>query len=337
MSHVQDPFFQGGAFFGGKASQMEAGTGLAVSLNMPKAVESRFGSDGEFSQGLPPYAPRAAFLVDDYPAAPEDWMRSTPGILSYMVAVAPEHGCWLDFTQCSSHTHDVAIVVSTQGVNAITAMKADKMRLEQYKDRCPKHDVPFGAKRRCDQCGYEWPAQNYLASTAPNTLWLDGFRTADGTVRQWVFTKEQERSVAKAVLGDERVHAFGVAFFLSKEPKPRPAYRTRSAAHYGGESLSAGDMYATRRATLGGSERIASALPAGHGERFEVAAGAKIDQKIHPDPKSLDYWQETPAGIVIINYTDVATLEAVIRAGKRQGNPEGALGALNVKLGHTQK
>ena len=99
-SSLHDPFFQGGEY-GGKTT-MEA-DGLFVTFHMPEALRSRQGIDGEVAQALPPYKPRSAFQVDDYPAAPEQWLRSSAGVSSYMVAVKPEHGCWLDFNANARH------------------------------------------------------------------------------------------------------------------------------------------------------------------------------------------------------------------------------------------
>jgi hypothetical protein len=94
--------------------------------------------------------------------------------------------------------------------------------LEQYIDTCPKHDVKFGPNRYCEKCGYKWPKQNYICTTAtPNgNLWLDGFRTAEGVVRQYILTNEKIRGVAANILKEERVFAVGISFFLSVNPKP---------------------------------------------------------------------------------------------------------------------
>lgn len=158
-----DPFFQGGDHFSGTAL-MEA-AGLSCTLHMPRARASRFGAGGEeLAQSLPEANARASFLVDRYPGAPEDWLRSGGITMSYMVPVVVGHGLWLDFNGNLRHTHDVATVISAQGVNATTGLKADPLRLEQYRTKCPKHDVPFEGERHCPRCGFNWPAQNYLAS-----------------------------------------------------------------------------------------------------------------------------------------------------------------------------
>ena len=204
--------------------------GLTAVFNMPAALKSHGKGDDEMHQGLPPHHPRKAFLVDAYPACPPHWMRSTGRIKSYFVAVREDRGLWLDFNDCLRHTgNHVAVVVSAQGVNAITGLPCKDAALEQYRDNCPKHKKPFGADRFCPECNFKWPKQNYLCSTGTpqGGLWIDGFRTESGVVRQYVFTSNETRSVAKAILGEDRVFAIGISYFLSKEPRPQPVIRSR--------------------------------------------------------------------------------------------------------------
>jgi hypothetical protein len=128
---------------------------------------------------------------------------------------------WLDFNYNYSHSHHVAVVVSIQGVNPITGQATKQLRLEQYRERCPVHDTPFGQDRFCEQCNYKWDGQNYISSnsTPRGLFWIDGFRHANGVVRQYIFTKESCKGVAAQVIGEDRVFAIGIAFYLSKEPK----------------------------------------------------------------------------------------------------------------------
>jgi len=200
--------------------------GLSVGLNMPEALKTAGNGEQEFVHGLPPYRPRRAYLVDEYPACPDSWMRSSGRIKSYFVPVLKDAGLWLDFNGCWSHAHHAAIVVSVQGINAVTGLPCKDAQLEQYRDECPKHKKAFGPDRFCKECNFKWPKQNYLsgASTPFGQLWLDGFRAEDGKVRQYVFTESEARSVAKAVIGGDRVHALGISFFLSKEAKPKPQH-----------------------------------------------------------------------------------------------------------------
>jgi hypothetical protein len=193
---------------------------MKVGLNMPDALLDR--KDGS-EHDLPPFRRRKSFLVDEYPGCPSEWPRSEGSQISYFVPVIKDKGMWLDFNPCSEAVHEVAIVVSIQGINAITGLPSEDVVLEQYKEECPKHKVKFGPHRFCEKCGYRWPKQNYLSttSTPEGNLWLDGFRSGDGVVRQYLLTEERLRGVAAAIVGERRVHAIGISFFLSKAMKPK--------------------------------------------------------------------------------------------------------------------
>lgn len=291
--------------------------GLHCQVNLPKARASRFdGSGQEIDQGLPEYARRKAFKVDDCEKAPGDWKRSDPALkaASYFTAVKPEHGLWLDFNQNNGHAYDVAAIVSIQGVNAVTGQQVKSLALEQYNEVCPVHGGRFAADRLCQACGYKWPAQNYLTTTgAGYQFWLDGFRAKDGAVRQFVFTEDQSRGVAAAIIGAARSQAIGVAFYLSKAPKPQPVYRSRSMG--GLESF-------------GGGLESLGAVP----KSIEIAAGARINQQVHPDKFRLDYWQVEPAGMLYIYYVGEEQARALIGAQAAAGNRDGFMTGL--QTGH---
>lgn len=190
--------------------------GMYCGFNMPEACV------GEEVFGLPPYEKRKFYLADEYPACPKNWIPSEGRKTSYFVPVKEGHGMWLDFNKNNDHKYEVAIVISVQGVNPITGMPCTDAGLEQYIDQCPKHNIAFGPNRLCEKCGYKWPKQNYIATTGtPNgNLWLDGFRTADGIVRQYILTMDKIRGVAANIIKEDRVFAVGVSFFLSVNPKP---------------------------------------------------------------------------------------------------------------------
>jgi hypothetical protein len=192
--------------------------GCSVGFNMPEALE------GETTFGLPPYRKRMPYLVDKFPSCPADWMRSEGKLKSYFVPVIEGDGMWLDFNNNEFNTHHIAIVVSVQGVNPITGLPCTDAHLEQYIEECPKHKIKFGPDRYCKKCDYKWPKQNYLCTTGTPSgyLWLDGFRAADGLVRQYLLTAEKMKGVASNIIGKDRVFAIGVSFFLSKEKKPSP-------------------------------------------------------------------------------------------------------------------
>jgi len=190
--------------------------GMFVGLNTPDALKSKTGN-----HGLPPYAKRKSFLVDKYPACPSNWMESSGRMSSYFVPVQEGKGMWLDFNKNFKNDHHVAIAISVQGVNPLTGVACEDAQLEQYLDNCPKCDTAFKPERLCEKCGVKYPKQNYLATTGTpeGKLWLDGFRSLEGLVRQYILTAEKMRGVASNLIGKDRVYAIGISFFKSKERK----------------------------------------------------------------------------------------------------------------------
>lgn len=313
MTKKNDPF-------GGAAVQRPVAghramsvNGFTAALHMPQALASRHSGGVEVDQGLPPYAPRLAYKVDDIAAAPEDWQRSQPPIAaSYMTAVKVGHGAWLDFNGNRNHEYDVAIQVSVQGINAISGLKVDGFGLNQYNEICPRHQVRLGHDRFCGSCNYRWPAQDYLTTAAEGSagcLWLDGFRAADGTVRQFVFTGEEGRGVAEQLLGEERSFSIGVAFYRSVRPRVR------------------------RSVTRGGGLEAFGAQPKGLARSvdIDIAAGARIKQDVHADPNRLDYWEPQPSGVLYLYYVAEEAAAALIGA-RPVGSSDGFLSGL--QTGH---
>lgn len=198
--------------------------GMFCVLNMPPALKSRMNEEDlvadEMPNALPPYKPVRPYSVDEFPACPSHWMKSSDKVRSYFVPIADKNGLWLDFNENLKNTHHVAVVISIQGVNPITGMPCGE-HLEQYTNKCPKHNIKFGADRFCSKCGYKWPKQNYICTNATphGEFWLDGFRSIDGIVRQYILTQEKARGIAKNIIGEQRVYSIGLNFFLSKNKK----------------------------------------------------------------------------------------------------------------------
>lgn len=189
--------------------------GCHAGINLPPAPK------GEQLHQLPPYLSQTVYSVDDY-ECPENWMHGSGLAASYFLGVEPGRHLWLDFNSNWYHTNHVAIVLSVQGINPVTGKQGKALRLEQYREKCPEHDIAFGADRFCEKCGYKWPSQNYLSTTCTpqGMFWIDGWRTDGGRVRGFLITEETMKGVAAQIIGDERVFAIGIAFYLSKEAKP---------------------------------------------------------------------------------------------------------------------
>lgn len=197
---------------------------LKCMFNMPEKIQSEFNNEDEMSHSLPPFAPMSVYPVDEYDACPSNWMNGSDIASSYFVGVEEDKGMWLDFNECFYHTHDVAVVISIQGINPITGQKmvAEKaLQLEQYHKKCPIHGSKFQQDRFCTECGFKWPGQNYLSTTGTPEMqmWLDGFRSSDGKVRQYIITEDKVRGVASQMIGDQRVFAIGIAYYISKHKK----------------------------------------------------------------------------------------------------------------------
>ena len=221
-------------FNGSTQNYLMRNNGFSVGFNAPEALS------GEGFFRLPPYAKRMSYLVDKYPACPKDWMRSEGIVKSFFVPVKEGNGMWLDFNENENHTHNLAIVISVQGINPITGLPCNDAQLEQYIEECPKHKTKFGPDRYCEKCGYKWPKQNYISTTGTprGRLWIDGFRTAEGVIRQYILTSEKMRGVASNIIGKDRVYAIGLSFFVSKEKKPvKNDDVLRSGSTYGGNGI----------------------------------------------------------------------------------------------------
>lgn len=344
---------------------------LSASLHIAEKLKQTFKGDKEISHRLPSGRATDVYVVDEYPACPTNWMHGSSKASSYFTEVPVEKGMWLNFNECQKHSHYVAIVVSVQGVNPVTGQPTEGMQLEQYRNKCPIHNIDFQQNNYCEKCKYEWPHQNYIASNVtPNgLLWLDGFRTKDGDVRQWFFTEEEAKSVAKYKKGDDRVYAIGIAFYLSKEPKPvqETIYDLRlpeldwsklwwdqeEPSYY---KLSDGNCSATFKnyccdsietISCDSSEQFSKMFKNKNVEstssidnqfirevqpkkNIEVGAGALIAQTVYKDTEDISFWNDEPEGIIYVNYADKETIKEILSHGKRKDKKEGPLEGIPV-------
>jgi hypothetical protein len=172
---------------------------------------------GEKVHALPPGSALPVHRVSEFKKHPTHWMEEDG---CYVIPVKPDKGLWFDWTD--NDMLNTAVVPTVKGCNPITGLKTDRLGLERYEKKCPKHKIKFKDERYCEKCGYKWPDQNYV--TTPNTLWWDGFRSNDGNVRQFFITEDMMRDIANHMIGKENtVPAFGFAFFKPKEARIAPA------------------------------------------------------------------------------------------------------------------
>jgi hypothetical protein len=117
--------------------------------------------------------------------------------------------------------------------------------------------------------------QDYLV--CPTQPWLDGIKSGDGRVRQFVaMPLESGHTVAAQLGGDEHAGAIRIAVF---EPKPGRFP----------------DAPPPRRFERGAMRHYATAEPMG------LAAGGAIKQKVYPDPYGVETWDPDERGCVAVH------------------------------------
>ena len=98
--------------------------GLSVLVNLPDAPA---GND-DVVHTLPPYHAVEVHKVSDY-KCPDNWMHGSGNAESYFIKVEAGKHLWLDFNDLWTHTHEVAVVLSVQGINPVTNKPISKLRL----------------------------------------------------------------------------------------------------------------------------------------------------------------------------------------------------------------
>ena len=258
---------------------------------------------------LPPGKAMMAIPIHCLPGSPDGWVRG-PG--SYVVEVDAEHGLWFDFT--GNDKYNTAIVPTVKGMNPITGLKTEDVGIHQYREECPIHHVPFGHKYFCEECGYKWPAQNYVSH--PNVLWWDGFRQTDGSVRQFFFTEEDKRDIASAIIGKKNtVPAFGFAFYRCKNDKSPKGMNLKRYS-----SPQAGSNFLKKS-----QERF--------NKDVSVGAGARISQSLEIDKTPLKEWGDSPESVITLYFVFSEQLEQIVEKGgikKLESKPEGYLENVSV-------
>jgi len=162
--------------------------------------------------GLPPGNALTVYHADSFKVYPEGWMKG-PGV--FVVPVRPNKGLWFDWRE--NDQNNTAVIPTVKGCNPITGLQTTGFHLEKYENKCPKHGCDFESHRFCPECGYKWPDRGYVSGSP---MWWDGYRSEDGSVRQFFFTEDMMRDVATHMIGKENtVPAFGFAFYSPKEPR----------------------------------------------------------------------------------------------------------------------
>lgn len=195
--------------------------------------------------------------------------------------------------------------------------------------------VRVAAGKICAVTGEVWDdklqssPQNYMVVGGHRGQpWLDGFKTANGEVSQFVaMPLGMGYTVEKQLTGKEDVGGLQVAVFgckTDKKPQRPPSSPLRSSsirkAAYGapgGQSLSC----STRGAGQGyGSGEVYGANAAGSmgfmsaeevGQEMGLAAGGKMHQTITPDFLGFDCWDQETGGRVFVHIVNSQMYEQI--------------------------
>jgi hypothetical protein len=214
---------------------------------------------------------------------PETWEES-----GVFVGLHDQEAMWLSFHA----SMPIALLVGAGSINAINGKK-------------------LGTKLEPD---------NYMV--VPPQPWLDGWKSENGTVYQFVSTaykKGEGNTVAEQLIGAEsKTGGLGFALFEPKEPLLPKGYPTQGWGDDPYEDVSYDNMlggappmasggpietYQSSGATGISIASTASAAPAKHSvlrvasagfKEMGLGKGGQIKQKIYQDPYGLDKWRELP-------------------------------------------
>jgi hypothetical protein len=194
--------------------------GFSVAPNMGRIMEAngyyasimRAEKAAKDNSGLPLGIPIPVMPVDYLKSRPNFWIG---GQGSYVCPIESDWALWFNWQM---NINNISILTSVKGMNPITGQRIAGYELEQYKNKCPIHDIEFKHGKFCPECNFKWPDQNYI--TDPNPYFLDGFRAADGTVHQFYFTEDMAKSIPELVIGKEdTIPGFGFCFYSLKNSK----------------------------------------------------------------------------------------------------------------------
>lgn len=234
-------------------------------------------ADGRSPANLPPSLGKAKVTaVSQFrEQCPESWEDS-----GVFIPLHDTEALWIAFHP----DHPVAVMVGAGGINALTGEKL----------------------------GITLAAGNYMV--CPPQPWLDGWKSDDGSVYQFVatpFKGGDGLSVGEQILGAESVSGgIGIAVFDSKEPLAPHAYAATGSGF--------GPYDEIGFASKGGMQVNSEPVMRGGGARgmtlgeMGVGKGGKITQKIHADPHGIEVWKPNPTATMAVYLVDAKTYEEIV-------------------------
>jgi hypothetical protein len=254
-------------------------------------------ADGRTPSNLPPsLGTMKAYKVADYKdRCPKEWDEG-----AVFVALHDTEALWISFRH---HGTPVAVLVGAGGINALTGEKLGT-RLEK---------------------------DNYIVT--PPQPWLDGWKSDDGCVYQFVATpykKGDGITVAEQLIGAEsKTGAIGLAVFEPKDVralkavlKPVEGYGdsptgddftwvTPDEAKVTGAPLTKASWSLSDIVYSLGQKMSTDESVSRHLGEMGIGRGGKIHQKIYPDPYGIEVWQEAPVAAVAVYVVNAQAFEEI--------------------------
>ncbi len=200
-----------------------------------------------------------------------------------MVPMQPEEAFWLDFRKARTYRPSV-IMIAAGKVNALTG--------EYWSEQL----APAAIERRLGVSGSVSTAQNYLhiGGKGPTNPWLDGWRTADGKVRQFVCAERGcNTTVEGQITGAEHTGGIQILFMDAHLDMFPTANRPQPMA-FGGEITRCSVIRsAAHLGDIGARSTVMRSMG--------VAAGAQIRQELVPSPYPLVTWDPTATAKIFVH------------------------------------
>ncbi len=221
--------------------------------------------------GLGPFP---IYRVADYKSSvPKEWDRE-----GFFIPMYPQEAMWINFPQRHFFSQPYAVVVAAGHINAITGEEIATTKTGRL---VIKLEEP----------------QNYLV--VPPQPWLDGWKSIDGKVYQFVAAElGSGETVESQLTGKEEFGGIQFGIFTPK-PSKRLVIESRPREYVvsGGwpPSTSSFNLNDVLNPTRGAEQMKAANLTL-----MGLGRGGAIEQKIYPDPYGLDVWNKRPAERVVV-------------------------------------
>jgi hypothetical protein len=204
------------------------------------------------------------YKVSDYEkVCPDSWDKK-----AYFISIHETEAMWMNFQCCTP----VALLISAGGINAISGEKFENKLIED----------------------------NYVVT--PPQPWLDGWKSADGSVYQFVsITAGDGKSVGEQLINTQD-HAMQLSVYEAKNPEKLQSVR-RPHTTWG---ISADDdcnykCDPNACYSFGGASEMA------------IGKGGKIIQKIYEDPHGIKEWKENPTKTVKVYLINAAQFAEITK------------------------